>query len=156
MMAERGGSRGVAGGLRAAAAAAWAALPGDVLGRMVMAGCGIEAESRRVIVPGAGEVRLVEDPRTDRYLSVMPIRPAAQTVGRYVFSRDPLPDLLVRHESEHVVQWRRWGPLFLPAYLAASLVAWLRGEGAYQGNWFEREARAREPLSAGAAPAGPG
>ncbi len=32
------------------------------------------------------------------------------------------------------------GPLFIPVYLGASAWAWVRGEGAYRGNVFEREA----------------
>jgi hypothetical protein len=45
----------------------------------------------------------------------------------------------------HVRQYEHWGPLFVPAYLAASLWALLRGRDPYYHNWFEMEAR----LSAG-------
>lgn len=44
------------------------------------------------------------------------------------------------HERVHVRQCERWGPLFLPAYAASSLWAWLRGRDPYRGNAFEREA----------------
>ena len=37
-------------------------------------------------------------------------------------------------------QCERWGPLFLPAYLLASLAVYLRGGRAYRDNPFEREA----------------
>ncbi|MGH7729619.1 MAG: hypothetical protein ACRENJ_00010, partial [Candidatus Eiseniibacteriota bacterium] len=46
------------------------------------------------------------------------------------------------HERAHVAQCERWGPLFLPAYAIASLVALARGADAYRDNWFEREAYA--------------
>lgn len=45
------------------------------------------------------------------------------------------------HERVHVVQFERWGPLFPPLYLFASLVAWVRGRDYYLDNRFEREAR---------------
>ena len=46
------------------------------------------------------------------------------------------------HERVHVRQYERWGPLFLPAYGLASLLAARRGQHAYYGNRFEREAYA--------------
>ncbi|HET7904790.1 MAG TPA: hypothetical protein VFM17_09520 [Candidatus Eisenbacteria bacterium] len=45
------------------------------------------------------------------------------------------------HERVHVRQCERWGPLFLPAYAAATMAALWRGEDPYLGNRFEREAR---------------
>src|SRR5438094_395561 len=45
-----------------------------------------------------------------------------------------------RHERVHVRQCERWGPLFLPAYLIACLIALLHGKRAYMDNMFEREA----------------
>ncbi len=48
------------------------------------------------------------------------------------------------HERVHVRQCERWGPLFIPAYLCASLWARVRGRDAYLDNRFEREARARQ------------
>lgn len=47
-----------------------------------------------------------------------------------------------RHERVHVAQCERWGPLFIPAYLFASLLALLRGRHPYRDNHFEREASA--------------
>ena len=44
------------------------------------------------------------------------------------------------HERVHVRQCEAWGPFFIPAYLIAGAWAWLRGEGAYEGNYFERQA----------------
>ena len=49
-------------------------------------------------------------------------------------------DLTRTHERIHVRQCERWGPVFIPAYLLASTWAALRGRGAYDGNYFEREA----------------
>ena len=66
---------------------------------------------------------------------------AAMTLGHVVLGRDPLAlDQTRTHERVHVRQCERWGPLFLPAYGLASLLAWHRGRGAYHGNRFEVEA----------------
>jgi hypothetical protein len=54
------------------------------------------------------------------------------------------------HERVHVRQYERWGALFLPLYLLASLVALARGRSVYAGNAFERQAE-RESLGEGAA-----
>jgi hypothetical protein len=48
------------------------------------------------------------------------------------------------HERVHVAQYERWGPIFIPAYLLASVRARLRGEDPYRDNPFEREAFARQ------------
>ena len=66
---------------------------------------------------------------------------AAITLGHVVLGRDQ--DCLDRsraHERVHVAQYERWGPFFIPAYLLASLVAYLRGMDPYRDNPFEREA----------------
>ena len=52
----------------------------------------------------------------------------------------PTLDRTRAHERVHVRQCERWGPLFLPAYGLASLLAWWRGHDAYRENRFEREA----------------
>lgn len=65
----------------------------------------------------------------------------AMTFGHVVVGRDGRALELAReHERAHVRQCERWGPLFIPAYLLASVWAWLRGRGAYEGNAFEVEA----------------
>ena len=51
------------------------------------------------------------------------------------------------HERVHVAQCERWGIAFVPAYLAASAVVWLRGEDAYLDNPFERAAYGATPGS---------
>lgn len=69
----------------------------------------------------------------------------AITLGHVIIARDS--ETLVRcrhHERVHVRQYERWGPLFIPAYLIASLVAYCRGGHPYHDNSFEREARCQE------------
>jgi hypothetical protein len=70
---------------------------------------------------------------------------AAITLGHVVLGCDGCSLEWTRtHERVHVGQYERWGPFFVPAYLAASLWAYLRGRDFYWDNMFEREARARE------------
>lgn len=67
---------------------------------------------------------------------------AAVTLGHVVIARHG--DALERtraHERVHVRQYERWGPLFIPAYILASLWAAAAGRGAYRGNYFEQQAR---------------
>ena len=67
----------------------------------------------------------------------------ALTLGHVVLARDAQSLAATRaHERVHVRQCERWGPLFVPAYLAASLIATLRGRHCYFDNPFEREAYA--------------
>jgi hypothetical protein len=67
---------------------------------------------------------------------------AAMTLGHVIIGRDPWNLALCRaHEQAHVRQVERWGIAFLPAYVAASLLAWCQGGDYYRDNWFEREAR---------------
>ncbi len=133
---------------------AWRVLPGDLLGRLIGASSGAGALVRRVPVlrtDGGSmcDALVFEDRRLARYLDAMPVRPTAQTLGRYVVARCPLPEPTLRHELEHVRQWARLGPAFLPAYIASSGLAWLRGEDAYRANRFEVAARAEEQPGAG-------
>ena len=66
----------------------------------------------------------------------------AMTLGHVIIGRDRwCLEFCREHEQAHVRQVERWGPAFIPAYLAASLLAWLRGEHYYHDNWFERDAR---------------
>jgi hypothetical protein len=65
----------------------------------------------------------------------------AMTLGHVVLGRNVDALAVTRtHERIHVRQCERWGPLFLPAYGLASLMAKWRGGDAYRGNRFEREA----------------
>ena len=49
------------------------------------------------------------------------------------------------HELVHVRQYERWGPLFVPAYVGAAIVARIRGGRAYADNPFEIAAREGKP-----------
>jgi hypothetical protein len=71
---------------------------------------------------------------------------AAITLGHVVLGRTGgCLDSCRTHEMVHVRQYERWGPLFIPAYLAASAFIWFRGGDAYRDNPFEREAYAVAP-----------
>jgi hypothetical protein len=78
------------------------------------------------------------------------IRARAMTLGHVVLGRDQAAlDATRAHERAHVRQVERFGPLFLPAYLAASAWAWLCRRHYYHDNWFELDAErqeARHPL----------
>jgi hypothetical protein len=66
---------------------------------------------------------------------------AAMTLGHVVIGCDEACLQRTReHERVHVRQYERWGPLFVPLYLLASLVAYLRGRHPYLDNPFERDA----------------
>jgi hypothetical protein len=70
---------------------------------------------------------------------------AAMTLGHVVIARTQADlDHSRRHELVHVRQYERWGPLFVPAYLAASAWQWLHGRNAYLDNPFEEEAYRRD------------
>jgi hypothetical protein len=67
---------------------------------------------------------------------------AAMTLGHVIIGRDVgCLDCCRDHEQAHVRQVERWGPLFLPAYIASSAWEWSRGRHYYLDNWFERDAR---------------
>jgi hypothetical protein len=73
----------------------------------------------------------------------VPVRGGVDAIalGHVVIGRDlPGLDRTRRHERVHVAQYERWGPLFIPAYLACSAWAWVRGRDPYRDNRFEREA----------------
>jgi hypothetical protein len=66
---------------------------------------------------------------------------SAMTLGHVILAvdRSALEQLRL-HEQVHVRQYEWWGPLFVPAYLLASLVQHLRGRHPYRDNPFERQA----------------
>jgi hypothetical protein len=129
---------------------AWRALPGDLLGTVVMRGCGIDAPAREVV---AGDVTafLVEDPRVGRWFRAHLIPVQAQTLGHFVLARGPVPEDVLAHECEHIRQWSRFGPFYLPLYFGASALAWLRGRRPYWDNAFEAAARERAERDTAAA-----
>lgn len=64
----------------------------------------------------------------------------AMTWGHVILSVDaPTAAALRAHEQMHVRQYEAWGPLFIPAYLAAGAWQWLRGRDAHRDNPFEQE-----------------
>ena len=72
----------------------------------------------------------------------------AITFGHTILSVDELDLETFDHELVHVRQYERWGPLFVPAYVLASVLAWLKGRHHYRDNPFEvsaRESAARRP-----------
>jgi hypothetical protein len=129
---------------------AWRALPGDLLGLAVMRGCSIDAPTRQV---EAGDVTavLVEDPRIERWFRAHLIPVQAQTLGHFVFARGPVPAEILAHECEHIRQWSRLGPFYLPLYFVSSAVAFLGGRRPYWDNFFESSARKRAGLETAAA-----
>jgi hypothetical protein len=71
---------------------------------------------------------------------------AAMTLGHVVLGQDAEAlDRTRAHERVHVRQCQRWGIFFIPAYLLASLVLWVRRADAYRDNPFEREAYGKIP-----------
>jgi uncharacterized protein (DUF2062 family) len=99
------------------------------------------------------------------HLTLMPGGAAALTLGHVVIARDGWSLESTRaHERVHVRQCEVWGPFFVPAYLAASLISFLRGRHVYFDNRFEVEAfhaartqaepdeRSDEPVGTGTEP----
>jgi len=79
------------------------------------------------------------------YCTVMRGGASAITLGHVVLGRDRQAlELTRRHERIHVRQCERWGPLFIPVYLLASIFVMLLGRRAYMDNPFEREAYAKQ------------
>ena len=65
----------------------------------------------------------------------------AITFGHVVLGCDAATLRATRgHERVHVRQYERWGPLFIPLYVAASAWALVSGRDPYRDNPFEREA----------------
>jgi hypothetical protein len=121
-----------------------------MLGRLVMRGCGIPASTRIHHVSGVHAV-LVEDPRIALWFRahLMPVQ--AQTLGRYVLSRDPLPPDTLAHEIEHVRQWERFGP----SICRSTSVRRLRlcsAAGGPTGTTDSKQRRGDEPIGTGSQP----
>lgn len=130
-------------GLRRGASVIWA-LPNTILG-LVLTVAALCTGGRAAVVNGVVEAHGGAVAFMLRRL--VPIRggASAMTLGHVVAGRDR--ECLERtraHERVHVRQYETWGPLFLPAYLAATLVAAARGRHYYLDNHFERAAREPE------------
>ena len=109
---------------------AWAA-PWSLLGLLLAP----FFRSRRVV----NGVRVCEGASWPRRLGW---RYRAITFGHVVLCVDRIDDAVLAHELVHVRQYERWGPLFIPAYLAAAIWTSARGRRAYTDNPFELAARA--------------
>ena len=133
-------------------------LPGDLMGMAIMRFLGIEQPTR---IHDAGDVTafVVEDARVGKFfkINLMPTR--AQTFGRYVFATYELDPETLAHECEHIRQWGKLGPAYLPAYFVSSATEWLAGRRPYWDNAFESAARDRATAdmakAAAAAPQSP-
>ena len=72
-----------------------------------------------------------------RHLTLLKGGASAMTLGHVVLGQDRHAlDFSRPHERVHVRQCERWGPLFLPAYLLASLWLLLRRKDPYRDNPF--------------------
>jgi len=118
----------------------WAA-PASCVG-LVLAAIGTVAGGRVSLHTGVVEAegRLLAWGLT--HLTLLDAGVAAITFGHVVLGRDAFTLACTRaHERVHVRQYERWGPLFIPLYVAESIWAAVRGRNAYLENRFEREAR---------------
>jgi hypothetical protein len=122
----------------------WAA-PATALGLVVVAASCLSGGSARII-RGAVEVHGGFATRLLRR-GIPLIGPgAAMTLGHVILGRDvDCLNASREHEHVHVRQYERWGPLFLPIYVTASVVLWLCGRDPYLNNPFEREAYEQAP-----------
>jgi hypothetical protein len=128
---------------RALAGYVWAS-PNTALG-LCLAALGVATGGGAAVVDGVVEVHGGVLRSLLRGAWLVPGGAAAVTLGHVVLGTSPEQLVETRaHERIHVRQYERWGPGFLPAYLTASVWAVLRGEDAYGGNWFEREAFRRQ------------
>ena len=74
-------------------------------------------------------------------LANLPNPAMAMTMGHVVFGQTQAAlDITRTHERVHVQQYARWGPGFVPAYLACSAYLYLRGRDGYRENPFQVEA----------------
>ena len=116
----------------------WAA-PTTVLGLVVVLAAFWRAQWR--VVDGVLEAHGPTLAWLLSHLTLMPGGAAALTLGHVVIARDAWSLESTRaHERVHVRQCEAWGLLFVPAYLTASLSAFLRGRNVYFDNRFEVEA----------------
>jgi hypothetical protein len=128
---------------------AWAA-PTTTLGLLIVL-AGLRRAQLRV-VDGVLEVHGPTLAWLLSHLTLIPGGVVALTLGHVVIARDDWSLESTRaHERVHVRQCEVWGPFFVPAYLAASLSALLRGRRFYFDNRFEVEAfdspnPSRDPL----------
>jgi hypothetical protein len=122
----------------------WAA-PTSALGLLFVVPAVVRLTSIRMrVVDGVLELHGGLVSRFLRHGTLLKGGAAAMTLGHVVLGVNQRAlDETRLHERVHVRQVERWGPLFVPAYLIASMIAWLRGLDPYLDNSFEREAFGR-------------
>lgn len=115
-----------------------ASLPGLLLGLpMAALGASVRRHEGTLEICGGALGRLAGRLPAVRHFDAI-------TLGHVILARDVHSLSACRaHERVHVRQYERWGLLFYPLYLGASLFIWLRGGRPYLDNPFEREARER-------------
>jgi hypothetical protein len=114
------------------------ALPTSAVG-LVVAGLGLATRSHAALVNGVLEVHGGGVAWLLRHCVPLHGGAAALTLGHVVLARDSAClDATRPHERIHVHQCERWGPMFIPAYLAGGMWAWLNGKHPYHDNPFER------------------
>ena len=69
----------------------------------------------------------------------------AITFGHVILCIDRIDRRTFAHEMVHVRQYETWGPLFVPVYLLASMIAIGQGGHYYRDNRFEIAAQERAP-----------
>ncbi|MGI9047601.1 MAG: signal peptide prediction [Burkholderiales bacterium] len=117
----------------------WAS-PTTAIG-LLLATLALAGKGRCRIVSGVLEVHGGLVAPLLRRVTFLPGGAAAITFGHVVLGRDQTRlDATRYHERVHVSQCERWGPLFLPVYVGASLWALARNRHPYRDNFFEREA----------------
>jgi hypothetical protein len=121
----------------------WAS-PNTVIGLCFLPLAKVGRHSGAAIIDGVLELHGPAIAFLLRHCTLLPGGASAITFGHVVLARDAESLERTRvHERVHVRQCERWGPVFIPAYLTASLIAWLRGGNAHRDNRFEREAYGR-------------
>jgi hypothetical protein len=121
---------------------AWAALPSSLGLVLALVALAFGASARRI----GGTLEVAGRP-IERAVAWMPprLRFHAITFGHVILGVEHAALAAVRaHEQVHVRQYERWGPLFLPLYVASSVVQVVRGRDPYRDNRFEREAFAAD------------
>jgi hypothetical protein len=115
----------------------WAS-PGSLIGLTVGV---IAVASRRGAIRRNGCTLECHGPLLQWILTRRRFQARAMTLGHVIIGCDQQALEITRaHELVHVRQYERWGPLFIPAYLASSAYLWLRGCDPYLDNPFEVEA----------------
>ena len=72
--------------------------------------------------PRVSDGALIFDRRPRGLTRLMPrFDRGAMTVGFVILSSEPVQGQLLAHERHHILQYRAWGPLFIPVYLLLAI-----------------------------------